>query len=278
MKLNIINAGHFRLDGGSMFGIVPKSIWGKACPSDIDNRIELAANCLLIQTDDRNIIIDTGLGNKQNEKFFGHYNWDKNSLGLEKGLWNNGLTPNDITDVFHTHLHFDHCGGAIKRDENDSLIPTFPNATYWLSKKHLEWALNPNDKEKGSFLKENISPISTLDSLKFVEEGHDLPFEIITVNGHTESQILPLINCNGHKLIFAADLLPTTSHIPMPYVMSYDINPLLTIEEKKKWFETALIEECIFILGHDPYSECCTLRIENGKYKMNDAGKIKDFI
>ncbi len=269
MKLTVINAGNFKLDGGAMFGVVPKSMWSKLNPPDENNMCSWALRCLLIEDGDRKILIDTGMGDKQDAKFFSHY-YMHGDDSLEKSLQNAGLTTDDITDVFLTHLHFDHCGGAIKK-EQDELVPVFKNATYWSNAAHWQWALEPNAREKASFLKENILPIEQTGKLKFVatpEAETDLLGEVsftdnITIrfaNGHTNAMMLPQIKYKGKTIVYMADLLPSVGHIPLPYVMAYDMHPLTTLDEKKSFLQEAADNNYILFLEHDPVNECCTLQ------------------
>ncbi|MEO8583570.1 MAG: MBL fold metallo-hydrolase [Flavitalea sp.] len=258
MKLHVINTGYFKLDGGAMFGVVPKSIWNKLNPADEQNLCNWAMRCLLIEDEKRLILIDTGIGNKQDEKFFGHYHLSK-IKSIEECLNEIGFSNNHITDVFLTHLHFDHVGGAIER-KNNKLVPAFPNATYWSSSQHWEWANNPNDREKASFLKENIAPIMDTGKLKFVEDGTDFNnFTIRFVHGHTSAMMLPQITYKQKQVVFMADLLPSVGHIPLPYVMAYDMFPLTTLEEKSEFLEEAVENQYILFFEHDPVNECCTL-------------------
>ena len=261
MKLYPINTGNLKLDGGAMFGVVPKVIWNKLYPADENNLCNWAMRCLLIVDGDRKILIDNGMGDKQDEHFLKHYYLNGDDT-LEKSLAQYGFTPDDITDNIITHLHFDHVGGAIKYDENKDLVPTFRNATYWVSKAQWEWANNPNRREKASFLEENILPIQTKGNLKLVEkEGEILPnIEVRLFNGHTDGQIIPYIKYKGETIVFMGDLLPSTAHIPMPYVMSYDTRPLLTLEDKKRFFAEAVKNNYILFFEHDLYHECCTLQ------------------
>ena len=240
MKLYPIEAGNFKLDGGAMFGVVPKVLWERTNPADPNNQIEMASRCLLVEEGNRLILIDTGMGNKQNAKFFGHYNlWGSHSL--DGSLSRAGFHRDEITDVFLTHLHFDHCGGAIVNSSSGVLEPAFKNATFWVHKAHWDWATNPNPREKASFLKENILPIQESGQLRFVEGKGPLltetpfPFAVYLVDGHTEKQMLPVIEYQGKRIVFAADLIPTVGHLPIPYVMGYDTRPLLTLEEKSRY-------------------------------------------
>ncbi|MGN6540650.1 MAG: MBL fold metallo-hydrolase [Ginsengibacter sp.] len=262
MKLYSINAGHFKLDGGAMFGVVPKSMWQKLNPPDENNMCNWAMRCLLVQDEGRLILIDNGMGNKQDEKFFGHYFLNGNDT-LEKSLSKYGFSKDDITDVFLTHLHFDHCGGSIEKVE-DRFVPAFKNATYWSNENHWEWATKPNDREKASFLKENILPIKESGRLKFIEteEGIEFAknFNLRFVNGHTESMMLPQIKYKDKTIVYMADLLPSVAHIPIPYVMAYDTRPLETLKEKKSFLTEALEKDFILFFEHDPEIECCNLQ------------------
>lgn len=267
MKLSVLNTGFFKLDGGAMFGVVPKSIWNKLNPSDENNLCTWALRCLLIEDDNRLILVDTGNGDKQDEKFFRHY-YLSETRTLSNLLSEKGYSTEDITDVFLTHLHFDHCGGAIERRGNQ-LVPAFPNATYWSNEKHWKWATQPNEREKASFLKENILPIQESGKLKFIEEKQGVRFSSnITVRfayGHTDAMMLPQINYNGRTVVYMADLLPSTGHIPIPYVMSYDMFPLTTINEKRSFLEEAVSNNYVLLFEHDPVNECCELqRTEKG--------------
>ncbi|MDF3078462.1 MAG: fold metallo-hydrolase [Sphingobacteriaceae bacterium] len=262
MKLHTINTGFFKLDGGAMFGVVPKSIWQKSNPADENNLCTWAMRCLLIEDGVRRILVDTGIGDKQDEKFLSHYHLH-GAGSLDKSLAEAGYSRDDITDVFLTHLHFDHCGGAIIR-EGEKLLPTFKNATYWSNQKHWDWAVNPNAREKASFLKENILPIQESGRLKFVEVSSHTPFtENISIRfayGHTDAMMLPQITYKGKTIVYMADLLPSIGHIPLPYVMAYDMFPMKTLTEKKAFLEEAVQNEYILYLEHDPVNECCTLQ------------------
>ena len=274
MKLYTINTGYFKLDGGAMFGVVPKSIWNKLNPADENNLCSWALRCLLIEDEGKLILIDTGMGNKQDAKFFSHYYLHGDDT-LDKSLARHGFTKDDITDVFLTHLHFDHCGGSIIRD-GDKLVPAFKNATYWSNEKHWQWATEPNDREKASFLKENILPIQESGQLKFVSVNGDWSIvngvrahssqiisnlHFIFANGHTDAMMLPLINYNGKIIVYMADLLPSAAHIPLPYVMGYDMFPLTTLHEKKAFLTEALEKNYILFFEHDPLQECCNLEM-----------------
>ncbi len=272
MKLYTINAGYFKLDGGAMFGVVPKSMWQKLNPPDEKNLCNWAMRCLLIEEGNRLILIDNGMGDKQDEKFFGHYYLNGDDT-LEKSLAKYGFAKEDITDVFLTHLHFDHCGGSIEKI-SDKLVPAFKNATYWSNEKHWDWATNPNDREKASFLKENILPIKESGQLKFIEtqEGIEFArdFTIRFVSGHTESMMLPQINYKGKTIIYMADLLPSAAHIPIPYIMGYDTRPLKTLEEKKSFLTEAEKGDYILFFEHDPLIECCNLELTERGVRSKD--------
>ena len=260
MELNLINTGYFKLDGGAMFGVVPKSLWSRTNPADENNLCSWAMRSLIIKEGDRAIIVDNGMGDKQSEKFFGFYYLHGND-SLSKGLDKVDITFNEITDAFLTHLHFDHCGGGVKR-EGEKLVPTFLNATYWSNKDHWQWATEPNAREKASFLAENILPMQESGQLEFVNlEGDDrLPIDIIFVDGHTDKQMLPKLQYKGKTLVFVADLLPSVGHIPLPYVMGYDTRPLLTMEEKHKFLNEAADNGYVLVFQHDPVNECCTVK------------------
>ncbi len=265
MKLYVIEAGDFKLDGGAMFGVVPKPLWERTNPADNKNRIEMSTRCLLIEEGERLILIDTGMGNKQSDKFFGHYGLFGNH-SLNQSLKKAGFHKDDITDVFFTHLHFDHCGGAVQRSKNGLLEPAFKNATFWVHKSHWDWAINSNTREKASFLPENILPIQESGQLNFIKgkgpllEQTPFPFSILLVDGHTEKQMLPIINYKKKKVIYAADLIPTAGHIPIPYIMGYDTRPLLTLKEKKAFLDYALLEDALLVLEHDPHHQLISLK------------------
>jgi glyoxylase-like metal-dependent hydrolase (beta-lactamase superfamily II) len=261
LQLHTIDTGFFKLDGGAMFGVVPKSIWNKTNPADENNLCTWAMRCLLIEDGERLILVDTGIGNKQDEKFFSHY-YLHGDATLDSSLAAKGFHRDDVTDVFLTHLHFDHVGGAVIR-QGDKLLPAFKNATYWSTQKHWDWAVNPNDREKASFLKENILPIQESGQLRFIDGNAGVKFtDNISVKfayGHTEAMMLPLIDYKGKQVLYMADLLPSIGHLPLPYVMAYDMFPLKTLTEKKIILTEALEKEYILYLEHDPVNECCTL-------------------
>lgn len=262
MQLHTINTGLFKLDGGAMFGVVPKTLWNKLNPADENNLCTWAMRCLLIEDGNRLILVDNGIGNKQDAKFFGHY-YLHGSHTLEDSLNAAGFSRDDITDVFLTHLHFDHCGGSIVR-ENEKLVPAFKNAKYWSNERHWQWATEPNAREKASFLKENILPIQQSGRLHFIpdEEGFEfLPdFKVRFVNGHTDAMMLPQIRYKNKTIVFMADLLPSAAHLPLPYVMAYDMFPLTTLKEKAVFLDEAVANDYVLFFEHDPQIECCSLQ------------------
>jgi glyoxylase-like metal-dependent hydrolase (beta-lactamase superfamily II) len=279
MKLFTINAGFFKLDGGAMFGVVPKSIWNKLNPADENNMCTWALRCMLIDTGDKRILIDTGMGDKQDAKFFSHYYIHGNDT-LESSLAQHGYTKDDITDVFHTHLHFDHCGGTIIK-EGDRLVPAFKNARLWSNEQHWNWATNPNDREKASFLKENILPILESGKLQFAEISEN--FKTLGDNislkfayGHTDAMMLPTIKYKGRTIVYMADLLPSIAHLPLPYVMSYDMFPLTTLNEKKIFLKEAFDNDSILFLEHDPKVECCTLQMTEKGIRVKETFKLEE--
>ena len=279
MKLYTIDTGFFKLDGGAMFGVVPKSIWQKTNPADEFNLCSWAMRCLLVQDGDRLILIDNGIGYKQDERFLKHYYLHGDDT-LEKSLANLGFSKDDITDVFLTHLHFDHCGGSIERQEDGALVPAFNNATFWSNKEHWQWAIEPNDREKASFLKENILPIQESGKLKFIDvvDGVSITsnIKIRFAFGHTDAMMLPQISYKGKTILYMADMLPSVGHIPMPYVMSYDMFPLNTLKEKKKYLEEAVQNDYILFLEHDPVNECCTLQETEKGIRVKDTFKLSE--
>ena len=279
MKLYTIDTGFFKLDGGAMFGVVPKSIWQKTNPADEFNLCSWAMRCLLIQEGDRLILIDNGIGYKQDERFLKHYHLHGDDT-LEKSLTNLKFSKDDITDVFLTHLHFDHCGGSIERQADGNLVPAFKNATYWSNKEHWQWAVEPNDREKASFLKENILPIQESGKLKFIDTLDVVSFtdniQIRFAFGHTDSMMLPQISYKGKTILYMADMLPSVGHIPMPYVMSYDMFPLKTLKEKKKFLEEAVQNDYMLFFEHDPVNECCTLQETEKGIRVKDTFKLSE--
>ncbi len=292
MKLYSINTGYFKLDGGAMFGVVPKSIWNKINPADENNLCSWALRCMLIEDGNQLILVDNGNGDKQDVKFFSHYHLHGDDT-LEKSLAKYGFSKDDITDVFLTHLHFDHCGGSIIRD-GEKLVPAFKNATYWSNKAHWDWAVNPNGREKASFLKENILPIEESGKLKFVKHPLENEKELAAyppgtllstfsetisirfVSGHTESMMLPQIKYKNRTVVFMADLLPSAGHIPLPYIMGYDMFPLTTLGEKRNFLNDALKNDYILFFEHDPKIECCTLQQTERGIRPNGFFKLEE--
>ena len=277
MNLYSINSGYFKLDGGAMFGVVPKSIWNTINPADENNMCSWALRCLLIEDGNRLILVDNGMGDKQSEKFFSHY-YMFGADTLDKSLAVHGFSRNDITDVFLTHLHFDHCGGSIIRD-GDKLVPAFKNAVYWSNARHWKWATEPNDREKASFLKENILPIQESGQLKFIETHQkDFPENLMVrqVFGHTDAMMLPQVKYKGRTIVYMADLLPSAGHIPLPYVMAYDMFPLTTLNEKKVFLTEAQQNDFILFFEHDPSIECCTLQLTDKGIRIKDSFKLSE--
>ncbi len=285
MKLYPIEAGNFKLDGGAMFGVVPKSLWNRTNPADANNMIDIAARCLLVEEGNRLILIDTGMGNKQSDKFFGYYyRWGDHSL--DSSLQKYGFHRDDITDVFLTHLHFDHCGGSIQwNKDRTGYEPAFKNATFWTNEEHWNWAIQPNDREKASFLSENLLPMQDSGQLQFVSRNDtpyvsnsELDFGILFVDGHTEKQMIPHINFNGKTLVFAADLLPTVGHIPLPYVMGYDTRPLLTLKEKALFLDSAVKNNFYLFLEHDAHNQVCTLQNTEKGVRLKEIYTFAQFL
>ena len=285
MNLYTIDTGFFKLDGGAMFGVVPKSIWNKINPSDENNLCSWALRCLLIEDGNRLILVDNGNGDKQDAKFFSHYYLHGDDT-LQKSLAKHGFHSDDITDVFLTHLHFDHCGGSIVRD-GDKLVPAFKNATYWSNKKHWDWAVHPNEREKASFLKENILPIQESGRLKFIEVTHSSDnklgetaftenISVRFVSGHTEAMMLPQIKYKDKTIVYMADLLPSAGHIPIPYVMAYDMFPLTTLREKKAFLKEAVENNYILFFEHDPKIECCDLQKTEKGIRARNYFKLEE--
>ena len=282
MKLYPINTGYFKLDGGAMFGVVPKSIWQKTNPADSNNMCSWALRSLLIEDGDKLILIDTGMGNKQSDKFFVYY-YLFGEDSLDKSLAKHRFHRDDITDVFLTHLHFDHCGGAIQWNKNKTgYEPAFKNAKFWSNQNHWNWATKPNNREKASFLSENINPIELSGQLNFIQinDGYTKEafnnFDVMFVDGHTEKQMIPHIKYKGQTIVFMADLLPSTGHIPLPYVMGYDVRPLITLDEKEKFLHKAAEEEYILFLEHDAYHECCTLKKTDKGIRLNETFNFQE--
>ena len=276
MKIHPIETGNFKLDGGAMFGVVPKSLWQKTNPADANNMIEMSMRCMLIEDGGRLTLVDTGLGSKQSEKFFSYY-YLFGDFSLESSLAKYGFHKDDITDVFLTHLHFDHCGGAIER-QNDLLVPAFKNAKFWSNANHWDWAVNPNPREKASFLKENILPIKESGQLNFIADQpvEDVGFDVVFVDGHTEKQMLPKLNYKGKTIVFMADLLPTVGHIPLPYIMGYDTRPLLTLKEKASFLNEAADNNYYLFLEHDAHNEICTVKHTEKGVRLDETFKFTD--
>lgn len=280
MKLHIINTGYFKLDGGAMFGVVPKSIWQKTNPADERNLCSWAMRCLLIEDGNQLILIDNGLGDKQDAKFFSHY-YLHGDASLQQSLKEAGFSPDDITDMFLTHLHFDHCGGGVRYAKDGKLETVFKHAKYWSNKAHWQWATQPNAREKASFLKENIFPMEESGQLNFVSSNGASPiaaFDIIFVDGHTEKQMLPKIKYKDKTIVFVADLLPSVGHIPLAYVMGYDTRPLLTLAEKAKFLEEAVQNEYILFFEHDPVNECCTLKQTEKGVRVDEIFRLEEIV
>jgi glyoxylase-like metal-dependent hydrolase (beta-lactamase superfamily II) len=288
MNLYTINTGYFKLDGGAMFGVVPKTIWNKINPSDENNLCDWAMRSLLIEDGNRLILIDNGIGDKQDAKFFSYYYLHGDET-LDKSLAKYGFHRDDITDVILTHLHFDHCGGSIVR-EGDKFVPAFKNATYWSNEKHWDWAVHPNDREKASFLKENILPIQQSGQLKFIEtpsreNNTQLSSAFFSdtislrfVNGHTEAMMLPQIQYKNRTLVYMADLLPSAGHVPIPYVMAYDMFPLTTLHEKKSFLNEAVQNNYILFFEHDPKVECCDLHQTERGIRTGNSFKLEQIV
>jgi glyoxylase-like metal-dependent hydrolase (beta-lactamase superfamily II) len=278
MKLHTIDTGFFKLDGGAMFGVVPKAIWQKTNPADDNNLCTWAMRCLLIEDGKRLILVDTGIGDKQSEKFFSHY-YLHGDATLDNSLKKLGYHRDDITDVFLTHLHFDHVGGAVVRD-GETLKPAFKNATYWSNEQHWDWAVNPNEREKASFLKENVLPIHESGQLKFVGVTDGIRFtdeiSIRYVFGHTDAMMLPQITYKGKQILYMADLLPSIGHLPLPYIMAYDMFPLKTLGEKKAFLNEAVEKGYILYLEHDPINECCTLQQTEKGIRVKEVFKLSE--
>jgi glyoxylase-like metal-dependent hydrolase (beta-lactamase superfamily II) len=278
MKLYTIDTGFFKLDGGAMYGVVPKSIWHKLNPADENNMCTWAMRCLLIEDGGKLILVDNGIGNKQDEKFFRHY-YLHGDATLDSSLAKHGFHRDDITDVFLTHLHFDHCGGSIIR-EGDQLVPAFKNATYWSNPQHWQWAVQPNEREKASFLKENILPIQQSGQLKFIEQRENIAFcdffQVRFVHGHTDAMMLPQLRYKDKTILYMADLLPSIGHIPIPYVMSYDMFPLTTLGEKKRFLQEAVDNQYILFLEHDPLVECITVQMTEKGIRAGETFRLSE--
>lgn len=285
MKLHALNTGNFKLEGGAMFGVVPKTLWERTNPADANNMCTWAMRSMLIEDGDRLMIVDCGIGDKQNEKFFAHY-YLHGEDSLDGNLKKLGFSRDDITDVFLTHLHFDHCGGAVEwaNEDHTHTRTTFKNATFWSNELHWQWATEPNPREKASFLKENILPIQESGQLKHIQRGGRITanvfpnIDVFFADGHTESQMIPIINYKGRKIAFMADLLPSTGHIPLPYVMGYDTRPLLTMDEKKLFLEKCADEEIVLFLEHDSVNECCTVQHTEKGVRLKDTFRLGEVL
>ena len=285
MKLHPIEAGNFKLDGGAMFGVVPKTIWNKTNPADENNLIDIAARCLLIEDRNRLTLIDTGMGNKQSDKFFGYYSlWGDHSL--DRSLKNAGFHRDDITDVFMTHLHFDHCGGSVNWNKDKTGYEVaFKNAKFWTNDNHWEWATKPNAREKASFLHENLIPMQESGQLQFINRpdsdfgfSSELGFDIFYADGHTEKQMLPHINYNGKTIVFCADMLPTAGHIPIPYVTGYDTRPLLSMDEKQIFLNNAADNNYYLWLEHDAHNQIITVQHTEKGIRLKEVFKCEDIL
>jgi glyoxylase-like metal-dependent hydrolase (beta-lactamase superfamily II) len=279
MRLHVINTGFFKLDGGAMFGVVPKSIWQRTNPADENNLCTWAMRCLLIEDGNQLTLIDNGIGDKQSAEFFKHY-YLHGSDSLEKSLNNQGFSVREVTDMFLTHLHFDHCGGGVKNTGEKSEL-LFTNATYWSNEDHWKWATEPNAREKASFLKENILPMKESGQLKMIDPQNPSSFsnfDIFYASGHTDKMMIPKIKYKEHTICFMADLLPSTGHIPLPYVMGYDTRPLLTLDEKKKFLEEAAANNYVLFLEHDPVNECCTVKQTEKGVRLDKVFPLKEIL
>ena len=281
MKIHTLDTGLFKLDGGAMFGVVPKAMWQKLNPPDANNMCTWAMRCLLIEDDNRLVLIDNGIGEKQDEKFRGHF-YLHGDNSLEKSLRRLGFTSSDVTDVFLTHLHFDHCGGSVARRPDGTLQTAFANATYWSNAAHWAWAIHPNAREKASFLRENILPIQESGQLRFIDPVAGVPdalpqfSDILFADGHTEKMMVPVMKYKGRTLAYMADLLPSTAHIPLPYVMSYDVRPLLTLGEKEAVLRRAAEENWVLLLEHDSLNEACTVQLTDKGVRLGETLRVSD--
>ena len=282
MKIYPLNTGDFKLDGGAMFGVVPKTMWSKTNPADENNMCNWSMRCLLIEDGNRLMLIDAGIGDKQSEKFFSHY-YLHGTDSLNGNLNKLGFSKDDITDVFLTHLHFDHCGGAIQwNKDHTGFEPVFKNAQFWSTENHWKWATEPNAREKASFLTENIQPIHESGQLKFIERTGNFTanafsdMDVLFVDGHTDSMMIPHIRYQGKTIVFMADLLPSVGHIPLPFVMGYDTRPLITLDEKAKFLNTACDNEYILFLEHDSVNECCTLERTEKGIRLKETMKFSE--
>ena len=278
MELFTVDTGFFKLDGGAMFGVVPKSIWSRTNPADDNNLCTWAMRCLLVSEGNRLVLIDTGIGDKQDARFFSHY-YLHGEASLEKSLRNLGVHPTDITDVFLTHLHFDHCGGSVKYGSHGQYELTFPRAKYWTNQDHWNWATLPNPREKASFLEENILPLQEHGVLEYLDLSKKAlfpGFDFLTMDGHTDKQMLPKVHYKGRTLVFMADLLPSVGHLPIPYVMGYDTRPLLTLQEKQVFLEEAVRENYLLFFEHDAVHECCTVKMTEKGVRVDQTFRLDE--
>ncbi len=273
MKVHKIECGNFKLDGGAMFGVVPKSLWNKAYPADENNMCNLATRCLLVETTQKKVLIDTGLGDKQSEKFFSYYYLNGDD-SLEKSLAQSGFRPEEITDVILTHLHFDHCGGAVKAGGRLA----FPNATYWVSGPQWQWAMHPNQREKASFLLENLEPLEKSGQLRFVDSDtfFSKNIQLRFYHGHTEGLMVPFIDCESHTLVYVSDLIPTAAHIPASWVCGFDTRPLISMQERETFLQESLSNGWVLFFEHDIYHECCTLKATEKGIRMDRSFPLAD--
>lgn len=274
MQIHVVDNGFFKLDGGAMFGVVPKSIWKKLNTPDENNMCTWATRSLLLEHDNSLILIDTGIGHKQDVDFFRHY-YLQDYESISKVIEKMGFSTSDIREVFLTHMHFDHVGGAVSR-KGDKFSPTFPNARYWTHTAHWHWAIDPNVREKASFLKENILPLQESGQLAFADK-EKAPIEFLCMDGHTEKMMLPKMTYKGKTLVFVSDLIPSLGHIPLPYLMAYDVRPLVTMQEKKEFLHTAAKEKWILIFQHDPKHECCTVKFSEKGVVVDEVFPLHDF-
>jgi glyoxylase-like metal-dependent hydrolase (beta-lactamase superfamily II) len=278
MELFTVDTGFFKLDGGAMFGVVPKSIWSRTNPADENNLCTWAMRCLLVSEGNRLVLIDTGIGDKQDARFFSHY-YLHGEASLENSLRNLGVHPTDITDVFLTHLHFDHCGGSVKYGSHGQYELTFPRAKYWTNQDHWNWATLPNPREKASFLEENILPLQEHGVLEYLDLSKKAlfpGFDFLTMDGHTDKQMLPKVHYKGRTLVFMADLLPSVGHLPIPYVMGYDTRPLLTLQEKQVFLEEAVRENYLLFFEHDAVHECCTVKMTEKGVRVDQTFRLDE--
>ena len=278
MELFTVDTGFFKLDGGAMFGVVPKSIWSRTNPSDENNLCPWAMRCLLVSDGNRLVLIDNGIGDKQDARFFSHY-YLHGDASLAKSLQQLGVHPTDITDVFLTHLHFDHCGGSVKYGSHGQYELTFPRATFWTNEDHWNWATVPNPREKASFLEENILPLQEHGALKYLDLATKslFPgFDFFTMDGHTDKQMLPKMQYKGRTLVFMADLLPSVGHLPLAYVMGYDTRPLLTLQEKQQFLEEAAQNQYVLFLEHDSVNECCTVKMTEKGVRVDQTFRLNE--